>query len=121
MFFVNGQPVNKSHTSSTYTNEITNTVLNCPDCQIPAQQDCSDSKQGPVESTLKLKFASSGEYHVQCRANLFHLTSQYWPNTIIPVYSESLRIEVVNSMISAVNNNMVSVNNNVISPGKFSR
>ena len=96
MFYINNvQVIGGYNDHSQSTTSITNTIMNCPGCSSPAQLDCTNSNQGPVQTSLNTTFLSSGDYYVQCVAHLFILNSQFWPNEIFKVYSETIKIQVI--------------------------
>lgn len=96
-FFINGNPiaVGNGTTSGYIIHDISNEVQNCPGCNIPAQQDCTDSDQGPVYSIVHVTFSASGEYYINCLSYLFDLNSPNWPNEVFDVYSRILKIKVM--------------------------
>ena len=91
-FSINGEPIDS--VQSIIVTNIHNEVMNCPSCQIPAQQDCSDLDMGPTSSVLNVTFVNPGDYLIQCATDLFDLISPNWPNKIVKIYSKILKIQV---------------------------
>ena len=96
-FYINSNHVmdNDYNTDSYSISDITNTIMNCPTCSQLRELNCSDPIQGPVVSVMNMTFSSSGDYYVQCITYLFNLNSLFWPNKIFKVYSDTLKIKVI--------------------------